>query len=647
MGCTCSSENSSPENDIVGGVGRTTNMLKEEELPEERKPMVALEVAASRQTKYRRKVRKYKSNLDLDYNSNKDYNHLRNLLDEPLGIFYLFEFAQEKELPDAKQVIHVWLGIDSFTGLRNLPLDEILELAKQQDEAIAPEAKEEHETLMNTIDFFAQNPSSDTKVVETAKYILEILSDMSKFCSEESLLKACRQDLESGIVENNANKIRNAVNPRKLQNRLFLYLIENGIHEKFLQHSEYKRYKFKFSKVYNTISHRDFDFMHPLGKGSFGRVLRVRKKTSGAQYALKVMSKQKILSGAESAEQVTIERNVLVQCTSPSIVRTLFCFQTSRALFLALECLEGGTLVEGMRLAGGAFDQQQTSFIVGQIILGLEHLHKHGILYRDLKPANVMLDRFGNAVLTDMGLCAKFRDSEFPKEHGAISNSGQKLSKRKSMSILKPEDIKCVGTYGFRAPEVLIASDSDAGYGPPVDYWALGVTTFYLMYGNLPFSKKPARASGILGPQTNPKVIEKKMHKEPLCLPRDIEPDTKSLVDGLLCLDAEKRLGNNVDELKSHPFFSGLDFEKLDNRELKPVYRPKFDEYPDDETPQFSGLAEAMTNFAHDNVLELFGGENEMQDEYSHVGRSNQKLFREWDFVPDSLLEPEWRKEDS
>jgi serine/threonine protein kinase len=171
---------------------------------------------------------------------------------------------------------------------------------------------------------------------------------------------------------------------------------------------------------------------------------------------LQVMSKKKILSGAESSAQVTIERSVLVTCRGcPFIVTPYFAFQTTRALFLALELLEGGNLVSAMHHAGGCLPIETVQFITAQIILGLAYLHKHGILYRDLKPLNIMLDRNGNAVLTDMGLCAKIKDSAFAKNVDGVNSTGEKLKERRSMDLMKMEELKCVGTFGFRAPEVL------------------------------------------------------------------------------------------------------------------------------------------------------------------------------------------------
>ncbi len=341
----------------------------------------------------------------------------------------------------------------------------------------------------------------------------------------------------------------------KLQRAIFRDMIAKNFGKEFKEHSEYKRYQLKFDKVYNAITHRDFDFMEILGKGSFGRVIRVKKKTTGRQYALKVMSKKKILRGAESATQVTIERNVLVMCDCVAIVKPYFAFQTNRALFLALELLEGGNLLEGMEQCGGKMPVDVVRYLTAQMIIGLIYLHNLGILYRDLKPLNVMLDRRGNAVLTDMGLCVKFREATLPKDVAAISSNGQPTQRRKSLDIVKSTDMKCVGTPGYRAPELLDADKTKSGYGPSVDYWALGVTVYYISEGKAPFRQ---RNPSLLGPQKTPKELERDTHKQEVKYPSDFSPDLVSVITGLLARDPTQRLGTDTQALKTHQFFKGI-----------------------------------------------------------------------------------------
>mmetsp|Transcript_2496 Transcript_2496/g.3595 ORF Transcript_2496/g.3595 Transcript_2496/m.3595 type:complete len:696 (-) Transcript_2496:127-2214(-) len=691
MGCSCSTQvdKAVEGEDIVGGVGRTTKQVDPVDVPEERGAMVALEVAASRKTMYRKKQRKFAASGDLNYCENQSHLHMRNLLDEPVGIFYLKEFSQEKKIPEITLLVDAWVKMHKLGTPRDLSLEEVLELCKEEDREKEQQREEEEAKLRSARRMSIgglrkdkppdeekkQNDAEEQDVNDTPP--LESGDALEKKVglngcyhvdlSDEEVLKNLQEILDIDLVQGSpvyelldkdlvaktVSAVKSSVEKNdvdairykdfvELKNFIFLKLINDGHHESFRSHSEYKRYKLKFAKVYNTISHRDFDFMETLGKGSFGRVIRIKKKTTKKQYALKVMSKKKILSGAESADQVTIERHVLVMCDSPSIVKTVFAFQTSRALFLALELLDGGTLDAAMKACDGTLGIEETRFLSAQILLGLEHLHEHGFLYRDLKPVNVMLDSHGNAVLTDMGLCAKFRNSQSKGKQDSC------LKKGKSMKKLEPDELKRVGTYGFRAPEVLDCSNHKQGYGPAVDYWALGVTIHYLLYGKLPFSKKIQRKH-VLSIKSNANELEAKMQREPLEIKGNCPEDAKGVIESMLILEPEERLGGGDPmDVRKHPFFAPIDFDKLARRELKPVYKPKRRKYPSDEKPRFDGLADAMQQFSQDNVLELFGAENEMQDEYTHVARSQQKLFREWDYIPDKLLQADWKlcKED-
>lgn len=192
----------------------------------------------------------------------------------------------------------------------------------------------------------------------------------------------------------------------------------------------------------------------------------MRKKTTRRQYALKVMAKSRILAGSEcseNAEMVLIERNVLCCTSSPFVVSVAFAFQTSKALFLALELLEGGNLHDCRKDCGGRLPEGIVVYFTAQIVLGLRHLHKLGFIYRDLKPLNVMLDRRGNAILTDLGLACKIRRTNAQKAQLRKSRTmSQKLKKiqseakssgtttspkrMKSILVLRPQDLHNAGT---------------------------------------------------------------------------------------------------------------------------------------------------------------------------------------------------------
>mmetsp|Transcript_15309 Transcript_15309/g.17321 ORF Transcript_15309/g.17321 Transcript_15309/m.17321 type:complete len:682 (+) Transcript_15309:255-2300(+) len=649
--------------DLVGAVGRTTN-IDVDAIPEKRSSMVALEVIAGHATIYRRKDKQYAPNGSLDFESTPGLHFLRNLLDEPVGRFYLVEFCEQKDKKEALKLVLLWKSIEQLDA-GEFSIEEAIENANNGKKEDLDEETQKLNARLSAAKLKkkAKQAVDPREILHEAGEIVKnfLRSSGNQFVdfgtSELNTLRDSTADeAEKAIESEDSKSLRKGIFV-ELQNAAILAMVDMNLHAQFPQHSEYKRYKYKFKKVYNFISHWDFDFMQTLGKGSFGRVIRVRKKTTRKQYALKVMSKKKILSGAENSSQVTIERQVLVQCDSPYVVGLHFAFQTSRALFIALDLLDGGTLIEAMHRSGGRLSADALRIQAAQIILGIDHLHQHGILYRDLKPVNVMLDRHGNAVLTDMGLCAKFRPSQFERDEIEHEDGV------KPMEILQPSQLKCVGTYGYRAPEVLAVStkkkkkkkssnaqnqDSEdavestvsKGYGPPVDYWALGVTLFYLNTAKYPFRPKAMRLTLAL-PSNGMKGTEEKLQSNAPNYKSEIDDeDLADCIRQLLIKDPDERL--DLDGCQKHPFFSSINWTDLENGKADPVYKPKVRKHRADEPPRFKGLSDAMKQFAHENVLELFGGDNDMQDEYRHVRSKHQKLFRDWDRIPDSLLEEDW-----
>lgn len=482
----------------------------------------------------------------------------------------------------------------------------------------------------------------------------------------------------------------------------FKAIMEQKAHHKFKKHSEYTRYKNKYKLVYNFISIKDFEYMQTIGKGSFGRVIRVRKKTTRDQYALKVMSKKRILSGAEMREQATIEKEVLSVCfSSPFVVGLQYAFQTSKALFLALDLLQGGTLSDMIkRYKEKKVPVDCVRVVAMQIILGLNHLHLHGILYRDLKPGNVLLDLKGNAVLTDMGLCAKYKVGLFdtiedkdnkrvkeelilPLHHTYISKDEIRdfYSQREHrMPVIKKKGLKCVGTPSYRAPEVLsITSSSEikkkkkkknfvpnrSGYEHEADYWALGVTLYYLLQGHHPFRTKNAIA-GLLGPSPDHRKQELSDQKNVPDFEKEFkgrDPHIADLLRGLLTVKTSDRYGHDIKQLQRHPFFVKYDFKQncytkdaweddksvvekwrtVLSKEVRSGHQPPQKKRPDDEKPRFKDLGEAMRQFAQENVLELFGGgEHDIVEDFRRIKLEQQAFFDHWNHIPDTLLTKDW-----
>lgn len=191
--------------------------------------------------------------------------------------------------------------------------------------------------------------------------------------------------------------------------------------------------------------------------GSFGKVFLVREKQSGQLYAMKVLKKDYIFR-KNQVEHTMTERSVLGYIHHPFIVGLNMAFQTADKLFFVLDYCSGGELFFHLGKVG-QFAEDRAKFYAAQIVLALEYVHKRGVIYRDLKPENVLLDQYGNIRLTDFGL-----SKEGVSDHSSGATS-------------------FCGTPEYIAPEVLLRQ----GHGRAVDWWSLGALLYEMITGLPPF----------------------------------------------------------------------------------------------------------------------------------------------------------------
>ncbi|KAJ3127589.1 hypothetical protein HK098_006118 [Nowakowskiella sp. JEL0407] len=290
-----------------------------------------------------------------------------------------------------------------------------------------------------------------------------------------------------------------------------------------------------------TLSAQDFELLKVVGKGSFGKVLQVRKKDTGRIYAMKVLVKKDIVERQEIAHTLS-ERNVLIQATSPFLVGLKFSFQTPEKLYLVLDYMNGGELFYHLQKET-AFSEERAKFYTAELTLALQHLHKYNIVYRDLKPENILLDSNGHIALTDFGLC------------------------KENLSFNDTTNTFC-GTAEYLAPEVLTGK----GYGKAVDWWSLGILFYEMTTGLPPFYSE------------NTNLMYKKILHNPLIFPPGFSEKAQGLVRGLLDRDPVKRMGSgpeDADQIKKHSFFATVDWEKLMKKQVKPPFKPKVESETD------------------------------------------------------------------
>ncbi|KAL2120986.1 hypothetical protein VTJ04DRAFT_5013 [Mycothermus thermophilus] len=278
----------------------------------------------------------------------------------------------------------------------------------------------------------------------------------------------------------------------------------------------------------------DFELLKVVGKGSFGKVMQVRKKDTNRIYALKTIRKAHIISRSEVAHTLA-ERSVLAQINNPFIVPLKFTFQTPEKLYFVLAFVNGGELFHHLQKEQ-RFDVNRSRFYTAELLCALECLHGFNVIYRDLKPENILLDYQGHIALCDFGLC--------------------KLD-------MKDEDRTNTfcGTPEYLAPELLMGN----GYNKTVDWWTLGVLLYEMLTGLPPFYDE------------NTNEMYRKILSEPLHFPGPdiVPPAAKDLLTRLLDRDPERRLGaNGSAEIKAHPFFHAIDWRKLLQRKYEPAFKP-------------------------------------------------------------------------
>jgi len=300
------------------------------------------------------------------------------------------------------------------------------------------------------------------------------------------------------------------------------------------------------------LSIYDFESIAIIGKGAFGEVRVVRNKQTREIFALKKMKKTEMVY-KNQVSHVHAERNVLVAAASPWIVQLHSSFQDASYLYLALEFLPGGDLMNHL-MQRNTLQEFEARFYAAEITLAIESVHTLGYIHRDIKPDNILITRSGHIKLSDFGLCRHLGDLSGPES--AVELSAEVGEGRRSRQLA----YSTVGTPDYIAPEVF----SKAGYTETVDWWSLGIILYEMLVGYPPFfSDSPA--------MTCQKITQ---WRRTLIFPRDaiMSEDSEDLIRKLLC-ESDSRLGlNGAQEVKRHPFFRKINWESI--RDMTPPHVP-------------------------------------------------------------------------
>ncbi|KAF7281219.1 AKT serine/threonine protein kinase [Rhynchophorus ferrugineus] len=283
------------------------------------------------------------------------------------------------------------------------------------------------------------------------------------------------------------------------------------------------------------VTLESFEFLKVLGKGTFGKVILCREKATGRLYAIKILKKEVIIQKDEVAHTQT-ENRVLRTTNHPFLTSLKYSFQTNDRLCFVMEYVNGGELFFHLSREK-VFSEDRTRFYGAEIISALAYLHSQGIIYRDLKLENLLLDQDGHIKITDFGLC------------------------KEDITYGRTTKTFC-GTPEYLAPEVL----EDNDYGRAVDWWGIGVVMYEMMCGRLPFYNR------------DHDVLFTLILMSDVKFPRNLSAEAKNLLSGLLVKNPQKRLGGGPDDAKeimAHAFFSSINWKDLELKRITPPFKPQ------------------------------------------------------------------------
>jgi serine/threonine protein kinase len=336
------------------------------------------------------------------------------------------------------------------------------------------------------------------------------------------------------------------------------------------------------------LSINDFELLKVIGQGSFGKVLQVKKKDTGKIYAMKILKKAELVK-RNQIEHTKSEREILGSLRHPFMVKLHYSFQTENKLYMVMDYVNGGELYYHLQKTG-TFPMEQARHYVAQVVLVLEYLHSRNVVYRDLKPENMLIDEDGYVIITDFGL----------SKLGITSVGGTGAGQATATFCGTPE---------YLAPEILTGTV----HGIAVDWWAVGIMLYEMLVGASPFYSE------------NRKELYDNTLKGRLNFPKDMDPDAENLIRGLLHPDPVKRLGSGPSgaaEIRSHKFFALIDWKKLYNKEIVPYFVPRVK----------SGKLD--TSNVHPHYLEQKAVDS-LQEDASLAGLASQADFKGFEFSTD------------
>ena len=330
-------------------------------------------------------------------------------------------------------------------------------------------------------------------------------------------------------LENENDTLDTKMNSLNLDNN-----IKNSNQKENKKESEESGTIFSKDKDIKKVTLNDFKMIKVIGRGTFGKVCLAQYKKTKKYYAMKILKKNVILEH-DQIKNILLEKKILENLNYQFLVGMDFCFQTQERIYFVMNFIRGGELFSHLYDCK-FFPEKKARFYSAIIGLSLEYLHTHGIVYRDIKPDNILIDEDGYLKLADFGMAKMLKDQE------------------KAFSIC--------GTPEYFAPEIITRE----GHNKSADWWSYGVLLYEMLCGIPPFYSK------------NTKKMFELITKAELKFPKliNISEEAKDLIQKLLIKNQEKRLGTEggFEAIKQHSFFKGFDFKALEEKKIEAPFKP-------------------------------------------------------------------------
>ena len=280
-----------------------------------------------------------------------------------------------------------------------------------------------------------------------------------------------------------------------------------------------------------SVSLDDLLFIKDIGKGSYGSVSLVMNKRTKFPYAIKAINKNHIIS-ENLIENIELEKNILLKIDHPFIVKLVKCLKNDKNIFFLLEYIKGKELFDVIRDIG-ILNKEQTNFYIASMMIAIQYLHERKIIYRDIKPENIIVEKNGYIKLIDFGTAKEIEDW--------------------TKTI--------IGTPHYMAPEIIMGG----GYSFQVDFWSISICMYEFMCGEVPFGEKEEDPMEIYFAIINNHLSFSKIIT--------IDKEFKHLMKRMLDKNPSNRLSNFY-SIKNHAWFKDFSWDELTNLNLKAPYIP-------------------------------------------------------------------------